>query len=215
MPLNPPPTIETGLALIVQAMQRSDMSRAAEVTFALNVAGVPDATVAQDAVDDFQANFNATWLAVLDNQVTVGKPTIKLGDGSTTPFEAVAAGAIALGGAAGTKLPPNVALLVKKSTGLGGRANHGRTYFPFVLENPQVNENGTIVGASQAALQTVADAFLAQLTADGEPMCIAHKQFNVPLPPHFVTHITTGPLVTSYTVEQLIATQRRRLAREA
>lgn len=213
MPLNPPPTIEIGLGLVVQALLRSDMSRAAEVTFALNVAGVPSPAVAQDAIDDFQTNFVAAIGPVLDSQVTIEQPTIKLGDGSTVPFEAIGAAPVSVGGAAGTKLPPNVALLVKKRTGVGGRKNHGRTYFPFVLEDPQVNENGTLVPASQAALDLQMGAFLSQLSLDTTPMCIPNKTFNVPLAPHFVTALHTGPLVTSFVCESLIATQRRRLGR--
>ena len=213
MPLNPPPTIELGLGLIVQPLQRSDQSRAAEVTFAVNVAGVPSPTVAQDSIDDFQTAFQTRWGPQLDTDVTILQPSIKLGDGSTTPFEAIGAGAVANGANAGAQVPPSVALLLKKSTGLGGRQNHGRTYMPFVLLQAQVNENGTIPSATLAAFDTIAAQFVNDLIADGIPMVIAHKTFNAPLPPHHVTALHTGPLVTSWTSESLIGTQRRRLGR--
>jgi hypothetical protein len=213
MPLNPPPTIETGLGLVSLSLERSDMSRAAQVTFALNVAGVPDASVAQDAVDDFRENFLTYWAPFIDDEVTIQEAQIRLGDGSTTPFEAVSTVTSNAGGVSQVSLPPNVALLVKKTTGVGGRKNRGRTYIPFLLPESVVSENGTIAGATVTALNVQAAAFLSQLSADGNPMCISHKVFNVPLAPHFVTAIHTGPLVTTYKVEPMIATQRRRLGR--
>jgi hypothetical protein len=213
MPLNPPPTIETGLGLVVQGLKRSDQSRTAELTFSLNVAGIPDASVAQDAIDDFQTAFTAALALYLDTDVTIEKPSIKLGDGSTTPFEAIGAAAVSAGGDATAKVPPNVAVLVQKRTGLGGRKNHGRSYWPFLAGVAQVSENGTIDPVTVAALDVQMEAFLGQLNTDGNPMVISHKTYNVPLPPHYVTAITTGPLVTSYTTESLVATQRRRLGR--
>ena len=213
MPLNPSPTIEIGLGLIVLPLQRSDMSRAAELTFALNVAGVPSAAVAQDAVDDFYDAWQSAYAPSIDTQVTILPASIKLGDGSTTPFEAVSASAVVNGGDASLKMPPNVALLIRKNSGLGGRRNHGRTYVPFILQQAGVLENGNLGPGIVAGFDLVNAAFLSQLVTDGNPMVIAHKTFNVPLPPHFVTALHTGPLVTSYKTESLIGTQRRRLGR--
>jgi hypothetical protein len=81
------------------------------------------------------------------------------------------------------------------------------------LQDAYVNENGTLVAVDQALLDVQFSSFLAQLNTDGNPMVIAHKTFNTPLPPHFVTAVHTGPLVTSYLSENLIGTQRRRLGR--
>jgi len=213
MPLNPSPTIEIGLGLVVQPIQRNDQSRAAEVTFALNVAGVPSLAVAQAAITAFQNRFIAWWGPAMDLDATMLPPTIKLGDGSTTPFEAIGATAATAGSGASTYMPPNVAMLIKKTTGLGGRRNHGRTYLPFWLQLVQVNENGSIPTATLAVADAAAAGFLADLATATIPMCIAHKTFNVPLPPHYVTALTTGPLVTGYKTEVLVGTQRRRLGR--
>jgi hypothetical protein len=213
MPLNPPPTIQANLGLIVQPLKRSDQSRTAELTFAVDVIAGASAANAQDAIDDFQANFNTQWQAGIDTDVTILQPTIKLGDGSTVPYEATAAGAPVNGLDAADKLPPNVAALFKKTTGFGGRFNHGRTYFPFLLEVAGVSENGTVSAGVLAAFNPVAANFLAQLNTDGTAMVIAHKTFNAPLPPHHVTAITMGNPVLSYVMESLIATQRRRLGR--
>jgi len=213
MPLNPSPLIAMNLGLIVQPLTRSDQSRAAEITFAVDVIAGASAANAQDAIDDFQANFVAQYTSSLDTAVSIGKPTIKLGDGTSVPYEAVASGAVTAGSDATTKMPPNVALLIKKTTGFGGRFNHGRTYFPFLLQDIMVNENGTLAAGVQASQDAVAAAFLAQLVTDGTPMVIAQKVFNTPLAPHYVTHINMGQPVTGYATEPLIATQRRRLGR--
>lgn len=209
-----PPTIQNGLMLITQGLVRSDMSRVAEVTFACIDLTGGTAADAQDDIDDFQANFNATIGAQLDSEVTILKPTIRMGDGSSTPFEAVAAGATIVGGGVVTSLPPNCALLVKKTTGFGGRHNRGRTYFPFLLDESHVAENGTIDNAELSAFNALMATFLAQLSTDGMKMVIAERIFDLPHPPHHVTQIvTTGNPVTSYVCEPLVATQRRRLGR--
>jgi len=213
MPLNPPPLIAMNLGLIVQGLKRSDQSRTAEVTFAVDVIAGASSANAQDAIDDFQANFNAQWASIIDTDVTILQPTIKLGDGTSVPYEAIAAGATAVGGDVTAKVPANSAALIKKSTGFGGRFNHGRTYFPFLLDQNSVSENGTVDGATITAINGVAATFLAQLTTDGTAMVIAQKVFNAPLAPHYVTHINMGNPVTSYAIEPLIGTQRRRLGR--
>lgn len=213
MPLHPPPTIGIGTALVVQKLQRTDMSRAAEVTFCLQLAGTPSVALAQDAIDDFQVNFNATLRNLLDTQVVVAPPTIRLGDGSNVPFEAVAAGAPANGLDANTFVPPNVAFLFKKTTGVGGRKNRGRMYLPFALATSDVSENGTIAGAAVSGGTTQSTAFLAGLVADATAMVIENKTLDTSGPKPFVTAITSGPTVLTFAAEATVATQRRRLGR--
>jgi hypothetical protein len=213
MPLNPPPTIQAQLGLVTQQFIRSDMSRAAEVTFGLACTGTPSLTVAQDSIDDFQAAFNAGLAGQFDSEVTILQPTIRLGDGSTTPFEAVAAGSPASGTNATTFPPPQVATLVKKSTGVGGKKNRGRSYFPFLTASSAISENGTINNTQLGIINGILATFLAQLVTDQIAMVIVNKTFNTPHPPHFVTAVTGGPAVTSYICEPLVATQRRRLGR--
>ena len=187
------------------------MSRAALVTFATECTGTPSGALAQTSVNSFQSAFNAHIGNLLDSEVTVDFPTIRLGAGTTTPYEAVANGSSITGGSTSTTVPPNVAVLIKKSTALGGKHNRGRTYIPFLVDVSHVSENGTIDTGTLNTIQTAVTAFFNALTAASIPMCIANKVFNVPLPPHFVTSVNTGPLVTSYVVETLVATQRRRL----
>lgn len=213
MPLNPPPVITSNLALIVQKLQRSDMSRASEVTFACLTTGTPSLALAQDTIDDFQANFNGTLRNLIDTNVAVPPPTVRLGDGTDVPYEAVAAGASVNGLDANVFVPPNVAFLFKKTTGVGGRKNRGRMYLPFALATSDVGENGVIVGAAVTGGTTQSSAFLAALIVDAMPLVIANKSFNTPLPPHYVTVISAGQNVTAFAAEGTVATQRRRLGR--
>lgn len=213
MPLNPPPIISAGLALLEQPLLRSDMSRAAMVTFAINVTGTPSVALAQTTVNDFQTAFNTYLGPNFDSEVSLLQPTVRLGALSTVPFEAVATGAVVTGGTSGNFVPPNVACLVKKTTGLGGRENRGRMYLPFFLPQGAVNENGTILSGSLASVQTAVHNFFFALSATPYTPCLAHRVYNTPHPPHYVTEITTGSSVTAMTAEPIIATQRRRLGR--
>lgn len=213
MPLNPPPVISTGLGLISQPLKRSDQSREAIVTFAVLINTSPSLSAAQDTIDDFQTSFSTAFASMFDSEVTMLQPTIKLGDGTNVPFEAVAAGGSSNGSAAFAFPPPQVAFLVKKSTGKGGKSNRGRTYFPFALPSTTVSENGTVDPTELAGLNGILAAWLAQLNTDGTPMVIANKIYSSPSPPRHVTNIVDGPLVTSFVGEPLVATQRRRLGR--
>jgi hypothetical protein len=213
MALNPPPTIETNLALITQSLLRSDMSRAAQLTFAFHTSGTPGVPLALFVVNAFQTAFNARIAPAIDSNVTIEQPFVRLGDGSATPYEELATGASIVGGNAGTYAPPNVACLCKKVTGSGGKKNRGRTYIPFILPVTAVSENGTVDPGTATALNTRLANFMSDMVASTSPMVIANKTYNQPLPPHYVTAITYGPTVSSWSVEPLIATQRRRLGR--
>jgi hypothetical protein len=201
------------LALITQKLQRTDSSVVSEVTFALSTVPPASLAVAQDTVDDFQVSFNAMYTPLADTACQVLPPVVRLGDGSDVPYEATASGATALGGNSSAMAPPQVAALVKKSTGTGGRKNRGRTYFPYMLQQTAINETGTISSGTITAFQASLNTFLAALSTDLTLMVIANKVFNQPDPPHYVTDIFTGPNVTSYILEPLVATQRRRLGR--
>lgn len=218
MPLNPPPTIQDGLCLITQRLLRSDMTRAAQVDMAFRSTLTTSPTNALNIVNKFQAQFNADLALDLDSEVTCLAPSIRMGDGTTTPTEAVASGATTTGANAATYPPPQVAVLVKKLTPFGGKRNRGRLYMPFWVTSGAVSENGTITGGDVTTKQTRMASFLAgmaDISIGGIAlvMVIANKTINHAVTPPAVTAITTGPDVTALSVESLVATQRRRLAR--
>jgi hypothetical protein len=211
MPLNPPPTIDVNLALCRILLTHSISTRKSEITFAVidgDVAG------AQDVADDVMGSFNSNMRGVFDNEVVCGPTLVTLGDGTSTPSIATSAAALLNGTAViPNSLPPNVALLVKKATAFGGRRNRGRMFLPWCLDGTSINEGGTVAPAGVTAIQALVNAWLADLTAVNVPMIIANRVFNTPLPPHHVVDIDAGHVVTSLTVENLVATQRRRLGR--
>jgi hypothetical protein len=111
------------------------------------------------------------------------------------------------GGSAGPVVPPNCALLVSKVTGVGGRRNRGRVYYPPVtLNEDQVSNSGTITPATLLLYQADWDAFLAELELSNIPPVVAH-QYD---PDLGETALTPTPMI-SFVVSGRIATQRRRL----
>jgi hypothetical protein len=215
MPLHPPPIIASGLGLVTQRMQRTDSSVVAEVTGALVSTSTPSTAVAQTMVNSWQTRWNAAYTTLADSEVQVLQPTIVLGDGTNIPFEATATGAIVNGANVAVMNPPQVAALIKKTTGAGGRQNRGRMYLPYTLQNNAVSETGTLTSGTISSLQTSFNAFLAGLSSDLNALIMSHRVFAIdPLTnKKYVTHINAGLLVNALIVESMCATQRRRLGR--
>lgn len=109
-------------------------------------------------------------------------------------------------GAGGTRnvpfLPQNNACLVQKRTGLAGRANRGRMYFPYILSETDVSDVGAIAAGSLATTQTAMTNILTDLNgaAVNRDMVILHS-----------AGVAAPPVVTQLLVSPTIATQRRRL----
>lgn len=118
-------------------------------------------------------------------------------------FHAIAADA---GGQAGPWPPQNVALLVRKNTGGVVGQRSGRMYVPGCIRESDVGDTGVIVGASLTALQTAFDNWFAALVAlDLEPAVLRS-----------ITPSNPGGTpsdISSFAVDQVVATQRRRLRR--
>lgn len=110
------------------------------------------------------------------------------------------------GTAVGETPPQNVAVLAQKLTGLAGRRNKGRMYFPpaFVSE-AAINKNGVIQPASLTAIQTGLTSFFTELTVTAPPS----------LPPVlFHSEAPTVPTpITQFLAQAVVATQRTRLRR--
>ena len=94
--------------------------------------------------------------------------------------------------------PPSVCALVKKETGLRGRHNRGRMYWPGVLAESHVDNAGGITSARVASLQTCADAMLTALAADDAQMSV-------------LDGLGDAVPVTTLTAESIVASQRRRI----
>ncbi len=151
--------------------------------------------VGQDMYDSFQG----TMLLELDNDLTMLGCKVKIGPNTTGPdgtyFETN------VGGVNSLAVSPQVALLVKKVTALGGRANKGRMFIPGIVEN-WVDGAGVVSPGVQASADTALASFLAAIALSGTMtgMVILHNA--VELAPAAVTALKT---------DGRVATQRRRL----
>jgi hypothetical protein len=105
----------------------------------------------------------------------------------------------AIGGYGGGVLPQNCALLVRKVTGLTGRKHRGRMYVPGILHEDFVSNTGLLTNAAWGALVARFNQLLIDL-ADVQPV-VNHKSD---------PGLAATP-ITRLDVQQLIATQRRRL----
>lgn len=94
--------------------------------------------------------------------------------------------------------PPQVAALVSLTTGLPGRTNRGRIYWPGVVPEASSDANGIIEPTKLAQLQNIWDAFAGFLDGLSAAPVILHSGSSDPTP------------VTNGVVRQSVATQRRR-----
>lgn len=146
----------------------------------------------------------SAWTSALDNSLPV---TYTLGPGWVTYGAAVAdlridsTNAPVSGLRVGDALPNNCAALVRKLSAVGGRRNRGRAYMPGVLDVDAGN-NGVLTTGALAQFQNDWDLVESNLVAliDVEGLVILHD--SAPFTP---------TAITALTVQNKIATQRRRL----
>lgn len=114
------------------------------------------------------------------------------------------ASTLVVGTNSGNPMTPNVAVLVRKSTALGGRRNRGRSFIPPTFPGEEnVGPSGTIAAPQLSSLNTWWQGLYADLATAGLPAVILHSQ--VPFTPTPVTGVI---------VMGTVATQRRRLRRQ-
>jgi hypothetical protein len=212
MALHPPPTISAGLALVTQPITHSAVGHTALVTYAVdNDTGL----TVQQVADAVQTEYQNAWVTLHDNNCTLLPPTVLLGDGSNVPGFAIGSAASVTGTNVFVGCPPNIALLIRKTTALAGKKNRGRVYMPFMAPAADVSESGAVDPAWLAAIQLAATDWRDDLAAANVEMCIANKTLGVDVVTgkKYVTHIGEGEVVTTLTVEKTVATQRRRMPR--
>ena len=185
----------------ILSLKHSALARSAAVTWGGQATDPP---ITPDAVAlACHTAFVSAIGGSLDSQVTMGPTRIELGtDGE--PLISVDS-TLTSGSSSGDRVPANVALLVKKSTSLGGRQNQGRMYLPWALEDGSVDDVGVLGTSPRAGWQDAFDDFLANLSSADIPLAVLHS----PCP-----HGDEVPaLVTAMLVDPRMGTQRRRLAR--
>lgn len=145
-----------------------------------------------------------SFQGLLDSQVVMASCTVRLGQDGGEPLVGVDTGTIA--GSRNSLSPAgNVAVLVHKRTASGGRRNRGRFFLPWHIANTNILEDGTIDSTTVAALQTDMNGWRTALVAASLPPVVLHS-----------TGLTVPPAptpITTFQVDNLVATQRRRLGR--
>lgn len=107
--------------------------------------------------------------------------------------------------------PQNVALLIRKLTAVGGHKNRGRMYLPPFFGEGGVDQLGRIESASYSALTSRLNQFWTDLTEKTTGSLhvygpvIFHNDYGAQTP--------DPTPITSFYVDPVVATQRRRLRR--
>lgn len=167
-----------------------------------NLTGNPAATLALNlwsaavqtgSIGD-AASMNSLW-ALTSSQVALKVS----GAFISAQFDDVEAGSIS------NAVPSlQVAALMQKHTGLGGRKGKGRCYLPpALLDEGDINEIGTIDSTARAALQDKCEFWLDYID----------NTLNLDMVLFHNDGVTAPTSVTAVTVEGTVATQRRRLRR--
>lgn len=168
----------------------------AETTLGLNVELY--AGSASDAAEDAALAFVDNILPRLGNAVTFLEASVKFGPNSTGPSGVKAGGAT--GGVGAGAMAPQVSWLITKVTGFGGRQGRGRMYIPGLIDSI-VADGGIIDGTQVTLMQTAMDNFHGDLVAFGLIPTLLRapdSPIGAPVP------------VTSFEVQNRVATQRRR-----
>jgi len=169
----------------------------------MNTFGVHYDNIADDA--EIDAGLVAAFTPVAENAgsgSSLDHLTIHVG-GAAPPYLARDVNVGVQGTQGADALPANVSCLIQKRTLTPGREGRGRTYLGGFLVESEVETDSTILPTPLAGFQTMADNLLEDLAAD-------------PLLGMYVLHLagssdTTPSAVTSFLVQGVVATQRRRL----
>lgn len=189
------PEIPSGYSGITVPMVHDGLARQAVITFGVDHdAGLLSANDVANAVLDA---IDTTWQPAISSNVQIGpvKADYNSGGGPVPGFSDTSIRGLA----AQNSVPSNCALLVRKASILSGRANRGRFYLPWSLEESDVSAIGIIDGSTVTDYQGLMDDFLTALSANDVPMVVLHSGAGTPAP------------VSALNVAGLVATQRRRL----
>lgn len=198
----------SGYADVSMQLKLLGFQRPAYVTFGVDPAGSSADAVAAAVMT--AATATNSFMSQMDASVTLAQVRASLGTDSGEDVVGLVSGT-SVGLRIKTTLPPNCAMLVRKTTSRGGRRGRGRFYIPWIIEETEIDEAGTVQSAAVALVQTAMNNFLTALTTGTIPMVVLHN----PSTPGTVHPSTPGApnLVTALVVDSLVATQRRRLGR--
>ncbi len=149
--------------------------------------------------------FKNKWvLRIIGNQassITLARVDVKFGPNDLGPQGSAPAGVN--GGDTNSADPPNIALLVKKSTGVGGRSGRGRMFVPG-MTSTLFDSSGNVAADRISTLDLAFENFRTDMATLGLPLHLLHgpaSPVSVPYP------------IVNLSIDARGATQRRRLRR--
>lgn len=196
--------IPQGYAHVVHSLQLTGDPDPFAVTYGVDcVVGSTPAGIATELDGFFD-----TLMGQMSNQITLINTDVRFQEDPPPAPPVVGSKANSQAGAGtGAILPQNCAYLVHKRTATGGRGGRGRMYLPGVDE-AQASNIGAINLANVAGLVNSLNTLLTSINSGVTvaQMVILHDSNGV--------HAADPPrVVTSLTLDPVIATQRRRLRR--
>lgn len=210
----PLPTYDNDLVLANVFIAHDSYARMAQITFAMNDHTVNNS--AQQWADGIFGTVSSDLKTRLDSNAAFIKCTTLKGDGTSTFTTGESTATAVQGTAPISSVTPQVAMLVRKLTGFGGRINRGRMYLPWMLNEGTVDELGVIDPSWVSDTQDKIDLMFTDLTAGGDQtVVIANRVYDLPWSDsrRKLTAVHSGNEVTAMLVENICATQRRRLVR--
>lgn len=181
----------------------------AAMTFGGSAAAGTPATVGASIIGAWSTHLRS----VISSLVVLDGVRVKFGPVDDGPFAFSSSGLA--GSLAGSMGPPNLAILIRKNTAIGGRQGSGRFYQPSIAE-ANVDEAGLVSSGFRTTLQTAYSGFFGGLQSVSLPMYLLHswgtytKLVGNDVFSHTVD-LRAPTEVTSLSVDARIATQRRRL----
>lgn len=158
--------------------------------------------------DDLFIAWRDNVLGLQSTTMTLNQCIVKMGSDGP-PVMGYSTLGTAPGQTSGSFLPQNCAMLVDKMTNSGGRRNRGRMYIPAALPEANVDNVGTITTGLVTGANVAFGGLWEALQNGVAPTNIAY--------PPVILHspgISALPLptpITSFRVQSVISTQRKRL----
>lgn len=166
----------------------------------------------QEAANRLHDDFAEAIVPGLDSNATFLYVDMFVGNGSNPSGSVRSTKPPVVGGFSGNTPPANVAVLVRKVTGVLTRSGRGRMFLPFFVAESAVDEGGFI---DADVLQDINAQFELWQTANAREGAAG----NGPVPavinpsPRPGGGLTTSIQITGFAVQNQVATQRRRLRR--
>lgn len=164
----------------------------------------------QTKVDDLYDRIAEAMKGQMTNAYNFASLTVRVGSGDEVPVW------ISASNVAGTNenqcVPANCATLVTKNTGLGGRKNKGRLFWPFAVE-AAVDVRGQHSTPGYGDLSSVFNTFFAIMNGEAQDLEWTDGMYLFHSRVAGSSSTPAATRVTSLTVDPKIATQRRRLRR--